>query len=40
MTMASGNTPTDLPGLPDTKVGSFTQKLYDEAKRMTGLSSA
>jgi hypothetical protein len=23
-------------GLPDTKVGTFTQDLYDEAKRMAG----
>jgi hypothetical protein len=27
-------------GLPDTKVGTFTQALYDEAKRMAGPSSA
>ena len=27
-------------GLPDTKVGTFTQALYDEAKRTAGLSSA
>ena len=33
-TMLSVNTPTDLPkGLPDTKVGTFTQELYDEAKK-------
>ena len=32
--MPSANTPTDRPkGLPDTKVGTFTQDLYDEAKK-------
>ena len=30
----SGNMPMDrLGGLPDTKVGTFTQDLYDEAKK-------
>jgi len=32
-TMRNANTPTVPSGLPDTKVGAFTQALYNEAKK-------
>ena len=33
MTMPSASTYGPAQGLPDTKVGAFTQALYDEAKK-------
>ena len=33
MTMPNANTLMGLPRVPDTKVGTFTQDLFDEAKR-------